>query len=329
MFEVPVVLFIFKRDSGLEKIINQIKKVAPKKMYLIADGPRTEAEKVQCEKCRKIAESLIDWDCELVKDYANENRGVLKNIGLGAKRVLKKEKWAIFLEDDNLPELTFFDYCKELLHRYEKNDKILWICGTNYLGHYDSEYSYMFTQHLLPCGWASWSEKYIKYYDGFLNTISNQSKWDIFKQSYYNKALLHQQTYSIKQTKYLLDTNINRCSWDYQMLFSLRSNAMYGISPCNNQIKNIGADEFSTHGGSNINNVVVNRFCGMQSFPLQFPLKHPQEVKIDMRYESLIGKIIQMPIKYRIYRVGASILKKILGLNPYQSFKEFLKKGEK
>lgn len=326
MFEIPVVLFIFKRDTGLKKIIERIKIVKPKKLYLIADGPRNSIEEEQTKKCRTLIESLIDWDCEIIKNYAETNRGVYSNIGEGAKWVLSKEKWAIFLEDDNLPEVSFFSYCEELLEKYEENDKILWICGTNYLEEYESQFSYMFTKHLLPCGWASWSNKFLKYYDGLLLTLNNKDVNEKFRLSYSNSALYKQQLRSIKRTKYLLSTNKKISSWDYQMVFSVRSNEMYGISPKVNLIENIGVDAFSEHGGNSKKNKRVNQFCGMKSKEIQLPLKHPSEISIDEEYEKRIGKIILYPLSSRIMLFFSKYIKKILRLNEYDSLQQYFKK---
>ena len=145
-FDIPVVLFIFKREKAVE-IIKRLSIVKPTKLYILADQGRDDIERKAVKKCREKVEAAIDWECEVIKNYANENRGVYQNIGEGAKWVLKKEKWAIFLEDDNLPEVTFFEFCKEMLERYEDDSRILWICGTNYLCEYFLKYnvSYVFT----------------------------------------------------------------------------------------------------------------------------------------------------------------------------------------
>lgn len=326
MFNIPIVLFIFKRDTGLEKIIERIKYVCPQKIYIVADGPRNDNERLQCIKCRELVESLIDWKCEIIKDYADVNRGVLNNIGFGARRIFEKEEYAIFLEDDNLPEISFFYFCKELLYRYRNNDKVLWICGTNYLENFECEYSYVFTQHLLPCGWASWSKKYLRYYDGYLNGIKDEKKNLLFKKSYSNKPLFKQQLYSVERTKYLIDTNIIKSSWDYQMLFSLRANDLYGISPCINLIENIGVDDFSIHGGTTYENEMTRRFCSIKTQAISFPLKHPKEIFINKEYDNKVGKVLLIPVKDRILKKIAKILKIILRMNKNESFKEFLKK---
>lgn len=321
MFEIPIVLFIFKRTSGLKLILERIKEINPQKLYIIADGPRNENERVDCQKCRYLVESLTNWDCEVIKNYSQENRGVYQNIGLGAKWVFQRESRAIFLEDDNLPEITFFNYCKEMLDMYEKNNQILWICGTNYQGKSALETSYVFTQHLLPCGWASWANKYNQYYDGDLKKLSSKKHFKNFKKSYKNRALFHNQLISIKRTKKILEYDKRMSSWDYQMLFSLRSNNLLGIMPTNNQIKNIGVDEFSIHGGTNIYNEMTRRFCGMNAYPLEFPLIHPTNIEITPHIENEIGDIILCPLKSRLYAVMTNLLISIIGMKRFMNLK--------
>ena len=114
MFDIPIVLFIYRRKSTLPQIVSRIAEVKPKKFYIIADGPRNDKENKEVIECRELVESLITWDCEVIKNYSIENRGVYNNIGGGAQWVFEREEKAIFIEDDNLPEVTFFDYAKEL-----------------------------------------------------------------------------------------------------------------------------------------------------------------------------------------------------------------------
>jgi len=320
MFDIPVVLFLFKRKDTLPLILERIRAVAPTKIYLLADGPRNELEKKMTADVRSCVEGLIDWDCEVIKHYADKNIGVYENIGGGAKWVLNRESSAIFLEDDNLPEETFFNYCKEMLNLYADDSRVLWVCGTNYLGSYDPpvDESYMFTKHLLPCGWASWSHKFHKYYDGELELLSEHSIESI-KHSYSNLGLYNQDIDVVLKTKRLLSMCKNAASWDRQMLFSLRVHGQFGISPVVNQIRNIGVDELSTHGGTTMKKTMTERFCEIKTFPLKFPLKHPQFILIDQKYERLIDNVIMYPLHTRVLVRAFRIVKPLLGLKRDES----------
>jgi hypothetical protein len=175
-FNIPVVVFMFKRVEKTIKIIDRIAKIRPEKIYLIADGARNDDENSLVLECRRQVEDHINWNCEVVKNYADKNRGVYLNIAGGAKWVFEREEYAIFLEDDNLPEITFFQFCKEMLSTYKEDTRILWICGTNYLKQYEpvDGSSYVFTHHMMPCGWASWSEKFLKFYDGEMKLFDDE-----------------------------------------------------------------------------------------------------------------------------------------------------------
>ncbi len=302
-FDIPVALFIFKRDKAV-RIIERIAEVRPKKLYLLADYGRNEQECALADACRTAVEQAITWDCEVIKNYATENRGVYENIAGGAKWVLRQEKWAIFLEDDNLPETTFFPFCEEMLRRYEHDTRVLWICGTNYLGEYTPENgnSYVFTRHMLPCGWASWSHKFETFYDGEMSLYENEDVQKNIGDVYYSKALYEQCKASWTGEYYRISHKKKPLSWDYQMDFSIKANNLFGICPCKNQIENIGVDVHSAHFGSSFSDIMVRRFCGMKSYPITFPLKHPATVMSDKVFEKKIAKIILYPLKRRIVR---------------------------
>ncbi len=318
-FDIPVAIFMFKRPEKTAMIIDQIAKLKPLKLYLIADGPRNAKEKEAVEACRRKVEQHIVWDCEVIKNYAPVNRGVYQNIAGGAKWVFSLEERAIFLEDDNFPALSFFQYCKELLERYKDDTRILWICGTNYMGKSELEdgSDYCFTKLMLPCGWASWSDKFLKYYEGEMNLYRDKVYKEKVKITYNNKLLYKHDYPQWDLILANLDKGMQPRSWDYQMAFSLRVHNMFGIAPKYNQITNIGADELSIHGGVSMNNVMTQRFCEVPIYDLTFPLKHPKTVMVDGVFEKKTeGKII-LPLQARMKSSIVKYAKLLLGTKVY------------
>ena len=322
-YNIPVALIIFRRTNTLERIVQRIREVQPSKFYILSDGGRTAEEEKEVENCRNFLHTLIDWDCEVIDHFAENNIGVYENIAGGAKWVLEREPWCIFLEDDNLPEVSFFYYCKEMLERYKENERVFWICGTNYLEKYETPdgSSYMFTQHCLPCGWASWSDKFVKYYDGDLKLLNDQQALKKMASTYQSKALYRQQLDAAKMEKYNMEHKGKYASWDFQMAFSIRAQDLLGIVPVVNQIENIGVDIYSTHNGSSFSNPMIVRFCGIKSYHLKMPLKHPETVKIDEEYEHLIDKIVLHPWNMRVRKYIARFIKRLLGRSVYESLK--------
>ena len=119
-FDIPIVLFLFKRSDTVLRIIKVLSEIKPQKIYLLSDQGRDEKEKQLVEKTRNVIEKSIDWECELIKNYAVENRGVYRNIGEGARWVFEREKIAIFLEDELVFSLIVRNYWKDtrIIRRY-------------------------------------------------------------------------------------------------------------------------------------------------------------------------------------------------------------------
>lgn len=327
-FDIPVVVFFFKRVEKTVEIIKRLSVIQPSKIYLLSDGGRDADEKVLVEKCRTEVEKNITWHCDIIKKYADENVGVYENIGEGAKWVFAKEKWAIFLEDDNLPELTFFKFCEDLLYKYENDSRILWICGTNYLKKFSPEdgSSYVFTKHMLPCGWASWSNKFLKFYDGKLTLFNDSVIKDKVSREYDDKKLRNQDRQNWESEFSKINSGKKPASWDYQMSFTLRANNLYGIVPKYNQIRNIGVDQFSIHGGYSLDFVMTNRFCELPTYELEFPLIHPKSLLIDRQFEERTSRIIVYPFSLRLKIFIANKIKKLLGLDIEESITGNLRK---
>lgn len=114
------------------------------------------------------------------------------------------------------------------------------------------------------------------------------------------------------------------------MIFSVRKNNRFGISPATNQIKNIGVDGLAEHGGNSYANIMTKRFCGMDSKPLELNLRHPSRVEIDRTYERKIEYIITRPLKMRIVNSLTDWLRKAFSIPNGISTKDyFLKRRRK
>ena len=70
------------------------------------------------------------------------------------------EKEAIVLEDDCIPDLTFVEYCEELLEEYREDDRVSYIAGSNQIRQYPIEdTSYIFTYGAWTLGWRLGQER--------------------------------------------------------------------------------------------------------------------------------------------------------------------------
>ena len=320
-FDIPVVLFTFKRIDTLIRIIDVFRQANIGKLYIFSDGPRNDEEKEKVLSTREEILKMIDWDCEVIKKFSDTNQGVFNQIGMGALDVFKSEEKAIFVEDDNLPDITFFDYCKDMLDKYSDDEKVLWICGTNYES--ESKYldsDYVFTKHMLPCGWASWSHKFPKYYLTSFSVLNSHKNRKKVRKSYESRWLYKQQMRNFKCEKYREDHGRRFASWDFHMALSIRYYDLLGIAPKYNQIRNIGVDAYSTHGGTSLARPNTSKFCEIptHSFPKN-PIR-PKEETINKEFEKNTKKIILAPLHIRLMFSFITFLKKVLRIYPDKSF---------
>jgi hypothetical protein len=82
--------------------------------------------------------------------------GCGKRTSSGITWVFEHVDRAIFLEDDCLPEQSFFGYCDEMLERYKDDQRVGFLAGSNLFGNEPNDgASYSFSRYPLIWGWAS------------------------------------------------------------------------------------------------------------------------------------------------------------------------------
>lgn len=145
-----VLFTIFKRYEVTERVFEAIRNVQPPRLYIAADGPRENVkdEKEKCLKTREIIKK-IDWDCEVKTLFRENNLGCAIAMSEAITWFFDNEEDGIILEDDCLPNESFFYYCEELLDYYKDNENIMSICG-DHIGKPYTEFSYYFSHFLIP-----------------------------------------------------------------------------------------------------------------------------------------------------------------------------------
>lgn len=315
-FEIPVVFLIYSRDKAVINNISVLRQLRASKVYLLCDYSNDENKQKEIDKIRANIEKAIDWECEVIKKYAEHNIGVYSNIALGAKWVFEKEATAIFLEDDCVTNLSFFIFCQEMLLKYEQNEKVVWINGTNYCGKslLDNNESYGFHNQMLPCGWASWSEKFLKYYDFLLEGAESKQNLKDIKKYYFNVPLYRHQLRFFQAELDRKHSMKPFSSWDYHMIFSIMHNRLLGICPKYNLVTNIGAEESAHTRKKDLNSIMTQRFCNVPNYELEFPLIHPKEISINKQINKQQALKILPPLSLRfkgfLYRLYSRFVQK-------------------
>src|SRR5262245_21941551 len=156
--QTPVVVCLFNRPEPLTEVIKAVAAMRPPKLYLVADGPRADraGDAEACESARRVA-TAVDWPCEVHTDFASANLGLARRMYSGLSWVFSQEERAIVLEDDCVPDASFFAFCEELLERYRDDNRVLTINGDTFQDRDVAlPYSYWFSRYPHSWGWASW-----------------------------------------------------------------------------------------------------------------------------------------------------------------------------
>lgn len=282
--KTPVAFLVFNRPDTTARVFEAIRQAQPPKLLVVADGPRPDRlnEEQKCEEVRKIIDR-VDWKCEVIKNYSENNLGCKNRVSSGLNWVFETVEEAIILEDDCLPNPTFFMFCEELLERYRHDERVMAIGGTNVLGKWKSDrQSYHFSYHGTIWGWGSWRRAW-QYYDVDLKLwedpeVKNRIKDLVVDEKEYNyRTQVFDKVYA-KQ----VDT------WDYQWTFARFIQSGLTILPSVNLVSNIGFGHASaTHTQTTWN------LADLERYELKFPLKFHDYVSLDREFErTLVKKVM-------------------------------------
>ena len=309
MLDLPVAIIFFTRPDKLREVFEQVRKAKPNKLFLIQDGPRKnnyEEDLANINKCREVVEN-IDWECEVYKDYSEINLGVGKRPATGISWVFENVDKAIILEDDCVPDLSFFKFSKEMLDKYEANEKIMLISGMNLLEEYTNNYSYTFSKACTIGAWATWKRVW-EQYDFEIKKFDDRTIKKKLKKEIVFKNVIDLKFWAWNLTREKIKHNERLQWWDYQLSFLLYLNSGLGIVPSKNLIKNIGFGE----GASNVSNKEDGLHFNIKRYKIESKLNHPKEIKWDYEFDKKLYDIQNIKInklKVILSKIKRSLLR--------------------
>src|SRR6266480_1666618 len=156
----PIVFIVFNRPDVTRRVFDAIRAAHPQQLFVIADGPRLSVED-DAGKCAAVRALIdrIDWPCQVERRFAETNLGLRRSVLEGLDWVFQQTERAIILEDDCLPDPTFFPFCEELLDRYAEDREVAAISGTNFEPCVQTpvgDASYYLSRFCHIWGWATW-----------------------------------------------------------------------------------------------------------------------------------------------------------------------------
>ena len=284
--DISVLILFFNRPDHLAKVFEEVRKARPARLFLYQDGPRGERDLAGIEACRKVVAD-IDWECEVHRKYQERNFGCDPSEYLSQKWAFSFVDRCIVLEDDDVPSQSFFPFCKELLDRYEHDERVTMISGFN-----EDEVtpdvpdSYFFTSVFSIWGWASW-RRVIDRWEGDYAFLDDE----------YDMRQLEN---LVKQRRYRSDflpmcRQHRETGKEYYESIFWASNLLHSglaIMPTRNMINNLGLSADSTHFSGSLQTTPrgYRRIFTMQRHETEFPLRHPKYMIENVAYKERVYK---------------------------------------
>ncbi len=309
----PVLFLIFNRPDYTKEVFEAIRRAKPPRLYIAADGPRFDrkGDQLLCNEARSIAND-ISWPCDVSTLFRDENLGCRAAVSGAIDWFFDQEESGIILEDDCLPDQSFFFYCSDLLDRYADDSRINSIAGNNFQNTNTANgSSYYYSSYNHVWGWATWRRAWNQF-------DHNMLQWQKFRD---NNGL-----HSISKDwsfLYYWENTLDAVasgkidSWAYVWTFTAWLHNGLVCIPEINLVKNIGFGEQSTHT-SNTNSWLAN----LEISEFKFPFRHPIEIERNVSADSVIAQRV-----YNINRLSMSLrfIRDLFGLKPFKSYIPFRK----
>lgn len=283
----PILFLIFNRPDLTEIVFGRIREARPLKLYIAADGPRPHkaGEAEICQRTREAVLSNIDWDCEVHTLLRDNNLGCKNAVSGAITWFFEKETQGIILEDDTLPDLSFFSFCDEMLEKYKDESRVTQIGGVNLMDrNTETDKSYFYSKVGGIWGWASWRRVWQNYDVTIAQWAKEESKTII------KKHLGEKEWFAKLEGSFNCVHSGELDTWDYQWVFTQLLLSGMAIIPSVNLVENLGFRSDATHT-THPNELVMKLRAGK----LAFPLKHPDRLLPNKVYESYYFSLVNAP----------------------------------
>jgi len=265
--KTAVAIAVFNRPEHTGRLMESLRMAKPRHLFVVADGARRDHGS-DADHCRTVLDTVdraIDWPCEVRRNISDTNLGCGRRIATGLDWVFEQVEEAIILEDDCIPDPSFFRFCEEMLVRYRDDDRIVHIGGNNFQGGIRrGPHSYFFSRYNHIWGWATWRRAW-KHFD------HQMRDWPAVKAEGSLRHLLSAPG-EYDYWSHLFDDMAAQepwpKTWGYAWTYACFKNGL-SVYPNVNLVSNIGFGEDATHCTGD------SPHANLAAEAMDFPLSHP------------------------------------------------------
>lgn len=291
-FSTPVLLILFNRPDLTKLVFERIRMIKPRFLYVAADGPRPDYQQdvELCAQARAVLKN-VDWECQIYTRFLDHNLGCGRSVSSAISWFFNQVEAGIIIEDDCIPEPSFFYFAQDMLIRYANDERIAMISGTNLVMQNRSNEAYFFARYYDIWGWATWRRAW-RNYDFNMYGWPTPELEERLMQSGLPQQIVK---FWYKHFNKITEERLN--AWGYQWSFCCLLNRQLSIIPRVNLISNHGLWGAHANGTKSV-------FHELPTEPLAYNATITPVVKPDLQQEyavyKTIGAFYKKPLKTRI-----------------------------
>jgi len=275
----PILVMTYRRPVNTKIILQLLKKYNHKNVIVFNDGLKKKEHYLEHKKTRKIINEHKRIN-KLQIIFPKKNLTQKNNLPFALEKVFKKYDRAIILEDDCIPNRSFFKFCDLLLEKYKNDNRISQISGNNFLNFKKykrrNNDSYFFSNFTSSWGWATWKDRWQGVYDKDIHL------WPIIKKEMWLRDIFNNQKSYDFWTK-AFDRRFKNLDDDWDRPWTLANliNNRLNVFPSKNLISNIGDDNSALHSNP-------KKWNNLKLENIKFPLTHPKVIRCDTNVDKFL-----------------------------------------
>ncbi len=269
-----ILLLLYKRPEFAKKQLDMLLNICPdSQVFVSIDGPKNIKDQGVFKTKKVVSEYKTKFKKNLIIKSSSKNLGCRHGVESAIDWFFKHVDRGIILEDDCVPDPTFFKYCNQLLNKYQNDSRVGMISGTNPFVNSGLEYSYLFSNQSIVWGWATWKNRWQDYQE-----VAKNGKEIILDKNIKSSLFTKTTPKHLGIFKKVIENKID--TWDYIWYITNIVYSRFCVIPNTNLISNTGFQKDATH------TKIKTDQANLKIIPLTFPMTHPIYYVTNPHFES-------------------------------------------